>query len=882
MKRRVAGRHTAPTGAPSVLERDHEVAELVSAIEEAAAGTGSVVLVSGEAGIGKSSLVHAVPGVLPPEGRLLVGYCDDLATPRTHGPFRDLAGSVGVELSNALRRGGDRDRVFDALHTELSSTGRPTVLAVEDAHWADDATLDALCYLVRRMADLPAVLVVTYRDDDVGAAHPLQRVLGQAARASRVRRLGLERLSEAAVRQLAATSRLDPGELYVVTAGNPFFVTEVLAAGDTGRVPPTIVDAVLARVRRLDVNTRAALEQLAVVPSVIERRLLDSLLPDGIAAAAGAEERGLLDVTPTQVTFHHELIRRAIADSLPVARRVELNQRVLDATAGWEDRDLSRIMHHAERAGDVDAVVRYGPQAAHDAVLAGAHREAAAHLRLVLEHRERFEPAERADLLGNYAIECYTVGDMVAAVSAQQDAVDLRRTLDNPRTLGADLRWLSRLCWSAGEPDRMQRSADEAVAVLEAAGDDRLLALALATKSQLHMLADRNGESIQVGERAIALARAVGDAAITSHALNSVGSARWHLGDPHGRTMLEESLRIARTTGAIEDACRAYANITYELLMALHLEDARRYLTAAIDLAEGSEHLLYLYHFYAHRAALGLATGAWDEAISDAELAVQVQPLTRLQTKYSALAVLGRIQVRRGRPDGAALLSEAWEFAVRTSEPQHMCPIAAARAEAAWLRGDQAAIAPMLEPLYADACRHGAVRFQAELAYWLTKAGQPVAAADSHHPYSLQASGRWRDAAEAWRKAGCPYEHAAALAESQDPGDLLAALATLDRLGAEPLARLIRRRLRSLGVASIPRGPVATTRDNVVGLTERQLEVARLVADGLTNAEIAEQFVVSVRTIESHVAAMLEKLDVRNRRDVAARIAGLDRSVDGA
>ena len=144
-----------------------------------------------------------------------------------------------------------------------------------------------------------------------------------------------------------------------MTSGNPFFVAEVLATGDGDRVPSTVADAVLARVRRLDPATQA-LEQLAVVPSVVERWLVDALVAGGLAALAAAEEHGLLTVSPTSVGFRHELARRAVADSVPVARRVELNRRVLHALVGREGADLSRIVHHAAQAGDADAIVRYG------------------------------------------------------------------------------------------------------------------------------------------------------------------------------------------------------------------------------------------------------------------------------------------------------------------------------------------------------------------------------------------------------------------------------------------------------------------------------------------------------------------------------------------
>lgn len=235
-----------------VLERDAEVSVLADAVQAAAGGDGSVVLVMGEAGIGKSSLVEALRPHLPAEGRMFVGYCDDLATPRTLGPFRDLVGSVGTELSRAVQDGGDRDRVLAALRSELTWPEHPTVLVIEDVHWADDATLDALRYLIRRIAELPAVLVLTYRDDELSRAHALYGLLGHASRSDHVRRLPLRRLSPDAVRQLSAGSPVNAADLYALTAGNPFFVHELLASAQGEQVPPTIADAVLARVRRLD------------------------------------------------------------------------------------------------------------------------------------------------------------------------------------------------------------------------------------------------------------------------------------------------------------------------------------------------------------------------------------------------------------------------------------------------------------------------------------------------------------------------------------------------------------------------------------------------------------------------------------------------------
>jgi DNA-binding CsgD family transcriptional regulator len=220
------------------------------------------------------------------------------------------------------------------------------------------------------------------------------------------------------------------------------------------------------------------------------------------------------------------------------------------------------------------------------------------------------------------------------------------------------------------------------------------------------------------------------------------------------------------------------------------------------------------------------------------------------------------------------VLGSAWELAAKAGELQRTAPVAAALAEAAWLGGDRAALRAIAAPVYQEAERLGAKAYQAELGYWLTKAGQRVRL-DGDHPYAIKAAGRWREAAAAWEAAGCPYEHAAALAESQDPEQLLTALAMLDELGATPLATKVRRRLRELGVTRIPRGPLDGTRVNPAGLTARQVDVLRLLGKGYTNAQIASELVVSVRTVDSHVAAVLDKLGAASRREAAARAVEL-------
>ncbi len=853
-----------------LVEREAELAALGSAAREALAGDGCVVLLSGEAGIGKSSIVGALRGVLPAEGRLLVGYCDDLSTPRVLGPLRDLVGHVGNALTEALES-GDRGRVLDALRAELDWPEHPTVLVVEDVHWADEATLDVLRVLARRIASLPVVLVLTYRDNELTRDHPLQRLLGVVSGTPRVRRLRPGRLSPAAVRRLGRDSGLDADQVFAVTSGNPFFVSEVLGSGDVRGVPPTIAQAVRARLGGLDPTTADALELLAVVPSTVERWLVDAVVPGGLAALEAAERLGVLTVHPDRVAFRHELVRRTVVDGMPAVRRVACNQAVLAALLDRPGVDLSRILHHAAQVGDEDVILRTGPEAAREAAAAGSHREAVAHYRLVYPLRDKYPAEERLELLEGYALECYTVGLAELAVTVQEEAVALRREFSEPGQLGAALRWLSRMRWWAGDRPGAEESAAQAIAVLEPAGDEESLAMALSNQSQLLVLAGRHRAAIEVGERAIGMARTMDAPAVLSHALNNVGVGYWHSADRRGMALLHEALDVALAAGETEDACRAFVNLAWNLVEECELDEAERVVERGIEVAEEAEFLGFLRYLRIIAGQIRLGRGDWAQAEREATFALDAQPTMRCP----ALIVTGQARVRRGAEGGDALLAEAWGIALRLDEAQRIGPAAGALLESAWLRGDVESTVDMVAPFMEIVRQHANPPVAAEVGYRLRQAGivAPVEAANT--PFGLLAAGRWREAAEWFARSGRRYDQAVALAESTDADDLLTALSILDGLGAEPAARLVRQRLRERGVARIPRGPAPSTRDNPAGLTDRQVEVVKLLAGGLSNAEIAARLVLSVRTVDSHVAAVLDKLDARTRRDAADRARAL-------
>jgi DNA-binding CsgD family transcriptional regulator len=602
--------------------------------------------------------------------------------------------------------------------------------------------------------------------------------------------------------------------------------------------------------------------------------VLEALSDDAVDRLDECLASGMLVAVPEGVAFRHELARLIVEAALAPDRRVELHRKAVDALAAPPSGapDLARLAHHAEAAGDADAVLRFAPAAAAQGASLGAHREAAAQYARALQFADTLPAERQAELLEGRAYECYLTDQLDAAIEAQEGALACRRGLGDLRKEGDSLRSLARLFGFVGRSEEAAAACKEAIALLERLEPGRELALAYGKLAQRCVNWEDVEGAIDWGTRALELGRRLDDTEILVYALTTIGAAEFRSGGSEGREKLERSLELAQTAGLEDHVGRAFVNLVWLSARQRAFALANRHLEAGLEYCVERGLDYWGLSLIGCRARLELDQGRWTDAADSAALVLR-NPRRAPVPRVLARVVQGLVRARRGDPDVWSLLDAALAQAGPTGELQQIAPAAAARAEAAWLEGRhrEAAEAPLELAL-----RSRAPWEIGELACWRWRAGIeeeiPPGAAE---PYALQISGDWARAAKLWAEIGCPYEAALALADADEEDALRRALGELQAMGAAPAAAIVARRLRERGARGLPRGPRPTTRQNPAGLTARELEVLELVAQGLRNADIAERLFLSEKTVGHHVSAILRKLDVRTRGEASAEAARL-------
>ena len=841
-----------------LLEREQDLSRLDGWLAEVREnGRGQLVLIAGEAGVGKTALVRAFAERQQPAATL-VGACEALFTPRPLGPFVDiLGGDVPEDLAP-----GD---VLAALAGALTET---PILVLEDLHWADEATLDVLHLLGRRGARLPALVLATYRDDQLSRADPLRLVLGELGAAHRVT---LAPLSAGAVERLAAGHDVDGAQLHARTGGNPFFVTEVLARSGEA-TPVTVRDAVLARAARLPERARDLLEAVAIARPRAEIRLLEEIAPDALGELEACLSSGMLRAEREAVAFRHEIARATIEDELPPHRRVALHRAALAALS--EGGEPARLAHHAEAADDGAAVLRHAVEAGERAARLRAHREAAAHFAAALRHAEPLPPAERAALLKRRAQACFLSGLIEGAIDAESSALALHVAAGDRLGEGDAHRRLALYAWYQGDGESVEREGATAVEILEAQPPSRELALAYASRATRRMMDYDLAGTRALGNKSIELARDLDETEVLVAALLNVGTAEHSHG--LGDEKVRHSLELALGAGLVGHVAVAYCNLVSGAY------DTRDYAAAATHLEAGrafcDQHDLLSWGTYlaGWQARIALDQGHWTEAAETARDTLERTHGALPNSRLNSLLVLGVLHARRGDGSPWPALDEAARIAAGSGELERLAPAAVARAEAFWLTGASERIDEETAGALARAEASGHGPTIGALAVWRARAGIAYAGGDGlPAPYREELTGEHRAAADVWAALGCAYDAALALGTCPREEEMRDGLDAFLRLGARPAAAVVARRLRERGVRGVHVGPRAATRANPVGLTTRQLDVLALIARGDRNADIAAKLFLSEKTVGHHVSAILGKLGVRTRGQAAAEAARL-------
>jgi DNA-binding CsgD family transcriptional regulator/tetratricopeptide (TPR) repeat protein len=857
-----------------LLEREPSLASLATYAREARRGDGRLVLVAGEAGVGKSALVEQLQNDLA-DARWSWGACDGLFIPRPLGPLFDLAAQLGGELEELCRAhapGAAREDLFGALLRQVSDPQALDVVVIEDVHWADEATVDLLRFLGRRLRDAPVLLVATYRDEDLAEGDPLRAALGEIARQRTTRRVELAPLSADAVRILAGPSGLDAAELYRLTGGNPFYVTEVIQAGMT-EVPAAARDAVLARAVRLRGESREVLDVAALIGTRSDLPLIESVTACPPPAMDEVLASGLLAGDGRWLRFRHEIARLAVAQAIPAHRGGALHARILAAleSAGCEDH--ARMAFHAEGAGDGAAVFRYASSAARQAAELASHREAAAQYGRALRFAEGAEPTTMAGLYDGLARELGLLDRWQDAVDAGERALALWRQVGDRLGESATLRHLSHTMWRLCRGAEANVAAEAAVAIIEPLGPGADLAEAYARLAADRMEDGQHDTAIGLARRAQALAESFGLPEVLSDALDTEACATANKGGDWS-ALMKQALEIAVSGRLQAQAGRAYANMHAMYSGQRRFDEAERCFAEGIAYCDEHDIGTYGTCLRGERTSVLEKKGRWEEA---AALCVELltgsgaSPVNRI----NALMSLGKIRARRGVAGAREPLDEAAAAADGTGEPQWIVLARLARAEANWLAGRPDSAARDAKAAD-DLCAPGDAWQRGEVAVWLRRTGsRRPPRGDLAEPYRLQMAGEWEEASRLWTGLGCPYEAALALHDSGEETALRQALKMFHDLGAMAAAQITRQQMRSLGIRSIPAGPRTATRTDPLGLTRREREVLDLICAGHTNAEIAAKLFISPKTVDHHVSAVLAKLDAPTREVAAAHAARL-------
>jgi len=848
-----------------LLERDEFLLALQSGFKKACLGEGNCFFVTGEAGIGKTSLVKSFLKQIEDESVQFLGACDSLFTPRPLAPLYDLALQINEDWVSEIHSLTSRTEIFTKFVYELTHKSRPVVIVFEDIHWADEATLDFVKFFGRRISRTNCFFILTMRDEEVSHQHPLRNVFSDLA-PDTFTRIQLAPLSKRAVRQWADEKGYDGEDVYSISGGNPFYVNEILASYSTG-IPENIKDSVLSVYNRLEEETKTVWQLLSVVPEGMEMSRLYKIDASYHEAIESCLANKILVIRNNKIFFKHELYRRTIEASLSPFKRITLNKSLLQLfLKSFEEKgEIERIVHYAKNANENKLVVEYAPMAARDAAAVGAHHEASKLFLAAIEYSDDDNKDDLVKFYEGYAYECYLTNQIKEAIIYQMKALKIWKEQNEIENIGNSLRFLSRLWWFEGSHQKAEDFAREAVEILNQQPSSKAKAMAYSNMSQLKMMADQTGECIFWGEKAIAIAKEVSDEETLAHALNSMGSTLMlnQASTERGVKLLEESLDIALKNGFHEHAARAFTALGSNAVSIKDYPFAKKTLEKGISYSEEKELDSLKFYMLSWKARLNLETGHWEEAFAIANNLLRKENLLPV-IKIGALVVVATIKIRRGEPDALPMLLDAKRIAFATSELQRIVPVLVALLEYEWLTGKSYVEPDVIHETTNMFVHVEKIPKKSRFFFWLNKLKEKYPELNDRYREQVDNLKPPLEESIAWAKLGCPYEEALALFDGSED-QKRKALSAVQQLGGHAVCEKLKMDMRSSGIKKIPRGLRESTKTNPAQLTNRELDVLGLLKKGVQNKEIAETLFISPKTVDHHISSILFKLDVRSR-----------------
>ena len=872
-----------------LVERSHVLEEISELVDESHRSSGRLILLSGEAGIGKTTILEYLTRSGAGEWDPLWGYCDPLSTPRTLGPIQDMASGFDATTSEQLNRGNTTTGLFPGIIHQLAKSKVPRVLIIEDAHWADQATLDFIKYVGRRIRSIPTAMIITFRSDEVVYSHPLSVALGDVP-VGNTRRIELEPLTISGVETLLARANPQSNDLelaqkvFEISHGNPLFATELINSTTTEKlnVPASIKDSVAARLDRLISDDVGFLHVISHIPTDISKNLINTLFPgSGEKIAINCVEKRFLYLTPKgKLRFRHELVRLAVQSMTGASEQRATHGKILNALMdNGSEEYLEQIVHHAAQASKGEIVMQFAQKAAQRASQIGAHREAAAHLKTAMQFVGEGTPEEVAQLYEDWSYESGLVKIDDEVVNARRHAASLWRALERPEKIAHNLRWLSRLHWYRGEAADALRYSEKAIELYEDLPPSADKAMAYSYRSQLYMLHDEMDEAVDWGNKALAMEEQFPDDEVRVHALNNIGTAQAFRGIPEGFENLSKSLILALDHDLHEHAARVYTNLSECAIAFKDFPLAEKTLNDGISFDTKHDLDSWTYYLVGRQAELRLLQGRLDEAEVIASGVLELEHLTLLM-QLPALSVLAFCRMRRGAADATALLEQMFINASATEEAQHLIPGLFGLIEHYWLRNESHKARRYFDQLLLIDRKKFDTWDLGDLLVWGKRCAVDIPEELRSSPIpeacELELNGNIAGSAQCYEGLDMPYHAALTLFHiSNDDAEtaLNRARNNIQPLGCLPLLEKIDVRAREIKITLDANSSGQRSDDsNPLGLTKKEIEILRLLATGASNKEISTAFSRSPRTIEHHVSHILAKMNVPNRMEALLRI----------